>query len=136
MNINKILVVIEPDQETQPALDKVMMLAKHAKFEITLITSDYTDYLIEGYYFDAADLTKLRKEYLDERRTALEALAEPIRQQGLTVTTKAVWGHPGFQAVVNEVEEQNIDLVVSHTRKLGALSRLFLTNDDWHLLRS
>ena len=136
MKINKVLVVIEPDQETQPALDKVMMLAKNASFELTLIASDYTDYLIEGYYFDAADLTRLRKEYLEERRVALEALAEPIRQKGLTVNSKAVWGHPGFQAVVDEVEEQQIDLVVSHTRRHGALSRLFLTNDDWHLVRS
>jgi hypothetical protein len=28
MNIKKVLVVIEPDQESQPALDKVMLLAK------------------------------------------------------------------------------------------------------------
>jgi nucleotide-binding universal stress UspA family protein len=82
------------------------------------------------------DLSRLRKEYLDERRIALEALAEPIRQKGIVVTTKAVWGHPGFQAIVNEVEEHHIDLVVSQTRKHGALSRLFLTNDDWHLVRS
>ncbi len=136
MNIKKVLVVIEPDHETQPALDKVMMLARNADFDITLIASDYTDYLIEGYYFDAADLSRLRAEYLDERRAALEALAEPIRAKGHNVSTKAVWGHPGFQAVVNEVEEQQIDLVVSHTRKHGALSRLFLTNDDWHLVRS
>ena len=136
MNIKKVLVVIEPDQETQPALDKVMMMAKDTQFEITLIASDYTDYLIEGYYFDAADLTRLRKEYLDERRVALEALAEPFRAAGIKVSTKAVWGHPGFQAVVNEVDAQDIDLVVSHTRRHGALSRLFLTNDDWHLVRS
>lgn len=136
MDIKKVLVVIEPDQETQPALDKVMLLARDASFEITLIASDYTDYLIEGYYFDAADLSRLRKEYLDERRIALEALAEPLRRKGIVVTTKAVWGHPGFQAIVNEVEEQQIDLVVSHTRKHGAISRLFLTNDDWHLVRS
>jgi universal stress protein E len=136
MNIKKILVVIETDQESQPALDKVMLLARDSEFEITLIASDYTDYLIEGYYFDAVDLSQLRKEYLDERRIALEALAEPIRQKGVVVITKAVWGHPGFQAIVNEVEEHGIDLVVSHTRKHGALSRLFLTNDDWHLVRS
>jgi universal stress protein E len=136
MKAERVLVVIEPDRETQPALDKVVLIADDADVEITLIASDYTDYLIEGYYFDAADLSRLKSDYLDERRTALEALAKPLRRKGHRVNTKAVWGHPGFQAVVNEVKEQKIDLVVSHTRKHGAFSRLSLTNDDWHLVRS
>ena len=58
-----------------------MLLARGSEFEKMLIASDDTDYLIEGYYFDAVDLSRLRKEYLDERRIALEASAEPIRKK-------------------------------------------------------
>lgn len=134
--INKVMVVIDPDQESQPALEKVLVLAKLMNFELKLIACDYTQYLVEGYYFDAVDVRRLRKEYLQERNGALEALAEPLRERGLTVATEAFWAHPGYETIVSEAGRFGADLVVHHTRRHGALSRMFLTNDDWQLVRS
>jgi universal stress protein E len=135
LKLNKVLVVVDPEQELQPALDKVLSLARLADFEIQLIACDYTAYLVEGYYFDAVDLVGLREEYLSERKQVLEALAEPLRQQGLVVSTQSVWGHPGYKAIVVEAMKAGADMVVRHTRQHSALSRLFLTNDDWQLVR-
>jgi len=135
LKLQKVLVVIDPEQESQPALDKVLMLARLADFELTLLACDYTEYLVEGYYFDAVDLVRLREEYLAERKVALEALAEPLRQKGLVVETQAVWGHPGYKAIVTTAMAAGVDLVVRHTRQHSALSRLFLSNDDWQLVR-
>jgi universal stress protein E len=135
LKLNTVLVVVDPDQEMQPALDKVLFLARLADFEILLIACDYTEYLVEGYYFDAVDLVRLREEYLSERKQMLETLAEPLRQQGLVVNTQSVWGHPGYKAVINEAMKAKVDMVVRHTRQHSALSRLFLTNDDWQLVR-
>ena len=53
-------------------------MAKLMDFELKLIACDYTQYLVEGYYFDAVDVHRLREEYLGERKVALEALAEPL----------------------------------------------------------
>jgi len=133
MGLNNVLVVIEPDSETQPALEKVLVLAKYQSFDVTLISCDYTQYLVEGYYFDAVDLPALRAEYMEERKQMLESLAEPMRTQGLKVTTQAIWGHPGHEAIVDQAS--GADLVIVHTRRHAALSRLFLTNDDWQLVR-
>ncbi len=133
--IKKVIVVIEPDSESQPALEKVLLLAKLMELEIELIACDYTQYLVEGYYFDAADVHRLREEYLQERTEALEALADPLRDQGLSVVTQAFWAHPGYETIVSEVERFGADLVVHHTRRHSALSRMFLTNDDWQLVR-
>ncbi|MFT7140378.1 MAG: universal stress protein E [Sulfitobacter sp.] len=135
LKLNKVLVVVDPEQELQPALDKVLSLARLADFEIQLIACEYTEYLVEGYYFDAVDLVGLREEYLSERKQVLEALAEPLRQQGLVVSTQSVWGHPGYKAIVVEAMKAGADMVVRHTRQHSALSRLFLTNDDWQLVR-
>ncbi len=79
MDLKTVLVVIEPDSESQPALDKVLNLAKRESFDLKLISCDYTQYLVEGYYFDAVDLPALRTDYLAEREQALEALAQPLR---------------------------------------------------------
>lgn len=135
LKLQKVLVVVDPEQEAQPALEKILTLARLAEFELTLLACDYTEYLVEGYYFDAVDLVRLREEYLAERKVALEALAEPLRQQGLVVETRAVWGHPGYKAIVTTAMAAGADLVVRHTRQHSALSRLFLSNDDWQLVR-
>ena len=133
--IKRVLVVIEPEQEHQPALDRVLQLEKLVDFDIKLIACDYTQYLVEGYYFDAVDLPRLREEYLAERRQMLEGLAEPLREQGLQVETEAFWAHPSFETIVEEVYRFEADLVVLHARRHGAMSRMFLTNDDWQLVR-
>jgi universal stress protein E len=133
MELNKVLVVIEPDTETQPALEKVLVLARLQSFSIKLISVDYTQYLVEGYYFDAVDLPSLRADYLAERKQSLELLAAPLREQGLEVETSAVWGHPGYQVITRE--GLDTDLIIVHTRRHAAVSRLFLSNDDWQLVR-
>jgi len=135
LNLKKVLVVIEPDKEDQPALDKVLALEKLVELEIKLVACDYTQYLVEGYYFDAVDIPRLRKEYLYERKQALEAIAEPLREGGLVVETDAFWGHPGYEILIREAVSYGADLIIHHTRRHSALSRMFLTNDDWQLVR-
>ena len=135
IDFKKVIVVIDPDSETQPALDKVLHLAKLVEFDLKLIACDYTQYLVEGYYFDAIDVPRLRGEYLHERKEVLESLAQPLREEGLTVDTEAFWAHPSYETIIQEAENFGADLVVHHTRRHGALSRMFLTNDDWQLVR-
>jgi universal stress protein E len=135
VDFKKVIVVIDPDSEVQPALDKVLHLAKLVEFDVKLIACDYTQYLVEGYYFDAIDLPRRRGEYLHERKEVLESLAQPLREEGLTVDTEAFWAHPGHETIIQEAANYGADLVVHHTRRHGVLSRMFLTNDDWQLVR-
>lgn len=92
LDLKKVVVVIDPDRESQPALDKLIALARLADFDIRMVACDYTQYLVEGYYFDAVDIPRLRQEYLAERKTALETIAEPLRANGLNIETDAFWG--------------------------------------------
>ena len=131
LNIKKVIVVIDPSSASQPGLQKLLQLARLVDFDLKLIACEYTQYLVEGYYFDAVDVTRLRKDYLQERKSMLEALAEPLREKGLAVETEAFWAHPGYEAIVREVTKFSADLVVHHARRHGAVSRMFLTNDDW-----
>lgn len=135
LNLKQVLVVVDPEQEEQPALDKVLALEKLADFDITLLSCGYTQYLVEGYYFDAIDLPTLRQEFLDERKDTLERLAAPLRENGLNVETVSVWAHPSYEATVREAVKRNADLVVQHTRQHSALSRMLLTHNDWQLVR-
>lgn len=133
--LKNVLVVLDPDQEEQPALEKVLALAKLEDFNITLLSCEYTQYLVEGYYFDAIELPKLREELLAERRAILENQAATLRDKGLNVNVRAVWGHPAYEAVVKEAYDINADLVIAHVRQHSAISRLLLTHNDWQLVR-
>ena len=134
-DIRRVVAVVEPGSETQPAIERMKYLAKFMDFDVRLIACDYSQYLVEGYYFSEAELPSLRKEYLDERKQLLESLAEPLRDGGLVVETEAIWSHPSYKAIVDVVNKYKPDLVIHHVRRHAALSRVLLTNDDWQLAR-
>lgn len=133
--IKKVLAVVEPESETQPAIDRLAHLARLIEFDVRLIACDYSQYLVEGYYFSEAELPALREQYLDERKELLEELAQPLRDGGLEVSTEAVWSHPSYKAIVEIVEDYQPDLVIHHVRRHAALSRMLLSNDDWQMTR-
>jgi len=132
----RVLVVIDPYTHTQLALEKTLELEKICEFEIRLIACDYSQHLVEGYYFDAVQITDLRSDYLTEKREALGTLAAPLIGQGLSVTVDALWGHPPFESIVLEALGYQPDLVVHSTRRHSRLSRMFLSNEDWQLVRT
>ena len=135
-DLKKVLVVIDTDHETQLALDRVVQLARLSDFEIRLISCDYSRYLVEGYYFDGIQIPELRRGYLNERLEALDALAKPLIDMGLTVQTEAMWGHPPFEAIVADVMSWQPDLVIHSARRHSKISRIFLSNEDWQLVRT
>ena len=131
----KILLVIDPEQKDQLALDKVLKIAKHANSEITLLSCEYTDYLSEGYYFNPVELAELRQEYLKKRKLLLEEIAKPIRNSGTQVNTISLWGHPAYEVIIEECNKIAADLLVLPIERHGAFSRLFLQNSDWQVVR-
>lgn len=135
LDLKQVMVVVDPEQEAQPALEKVLQLARRDDFDITLISVEYTQYLVEGYYFEAIDLPALRSEFIASRKATLETLAAPLREGGLTVDTVSVWGHPSYEVVIREAMTRNVDLIVQHTRQHSAVSRMLLTHNDWQLVR-
>ena len=49
--IERVMAIIEPGAEDQPVIDRLVYLAKSLDFEVKLVCCDYTQYLVEGYYF-------------------------------------------------------------------------------------
>jgi universal stress protein E len=68
-------------------------------------------------------------------RAALEKLAAPLRRRGLKVATRVAWDYPPFEAIVREALRSRPDLVVAGSRRHVPGARLFLTNNDWQLIR-
>jgi universal stress protein E len=63
-------------------------------------------------------------------------MAEPLRADGVVVTTSAVWDHPLYEGIVRHVVSSGADLVVKDTHHHSAVARALLTNTDWNLIRT
>jgi len=135
LELSRILVIIEPDEESQPALEKAVQLAKYAESELELIISDYNAYLEDGYYFDPVQAQKMRYEHGEHHIAEMEALAEPLREQGLEVSVTTAWGNPPYEEVIKRVSETRPSLVIKSTRRHNKLARMVLSNEDWELIR-
>jgi universal stress protein E len=133
--LNKLLVVIDPEQDSQLALDKALKLARSTGAALELLTCDHNSYLEDGYYFDPPQAQQLRAEHLEKNRQMLEEMAIVIAAQGFTVTVDALWGNPPWEKIVSKVSESKPDMLILSTRHHEILARLLLSHHDWQLIR-
>lgn len=135
-DIKKILAVIDPTTESQPAMERAAWLAKQTGAELELLICYYNEYLSGERLFDSPSLEKARAEVLERQRDSLEKLAQPARDDGVVVNTTAVWDHPLYEGVVRHAIESNADIVFKDTHHHSAVTRAVLSNTDWNLIRT
>jgi universal stress protein E len=134
--IKQIMSVIDPTTDAQPALQRAAWLAAHTGADIELFICYYNEYLSGDRLFDSPSLDKARQEIIAGHEKHLEKLAEPLREQGITVKTTAVWDHPLYEGIVRHAAATGADIVFKDTHHHSAVSRALLTNTDWNLIRA
>jgi len=134
--ISQILSVVDPTTDDQPAMRRAAWVAANTGADLELLICYYNEYLSGDRLFDSSSLRTTRKEVLDGYEKHLETLAEPLRQSGLTVRTRAVWDHPLYEGIVRHAAAINADLVFKDAHHHSAISRALLTNTDWSLIRA
>jgi universal stress protein E len=134
--ISKVLSVIDPTVEDQPGMRRAAWLAKHCGAELELLVCYYNEYLSGDRLFDSPSLEKARSEVIANQEKHLEELAEPLRKDGVIVTTTATWDHPLYEGIVRRAVASDADIVVKDTHHHSAVTRALLTNTDWNLIRT
>jgi universal stress protein E len=132
---HRILVVIDPTSEEQPALSKAADFAQHIDADLALLTCIFDPDVAHVEWVTGDSLEHLRNAAMDEQFAALEKLAEPLRAAGRTVSLKVAWDKPLHEAIVREALRLDPDFVVKDTHHHSAISRALFTNTDWHLIR-
>ncbi len=136
LRLDRILAVVDPTSDVQPALDKAQLLAKRTGATLELFICDFDPSLSGRPLFDTEQLKQLRVEFVNERMEFLEGFADELRAGGITVETHVHWDNPVYRGVLRRVEESSPDLVVKDTHHHSALRRVLLTNTDWSLIRT
>lgn len=134
--LDRILAVLDPTTEVQPALAKAATLARRCGATLELFICDFDPSLSGRPFFDTDKLRQLREEFVSERFEYLEEAAEELRDEGLAVETHVHWDNPVYRGIVRRVEESSPDLVVKDTHYHTALRRALFTNTDWNLIRT
>jgi universal stress protein E len=132
--ITDILVVVNPLVRDQPAIAKAATLARWlgASIELLICNTEISrDAHTEG------PLPRISNALLnDNLDMLLEEIAEPLRDDGLDVTTHIIGGDPLHSTVISWMRNSPADLVVKDTHHHSFARRGFTTNTDWHLIRS
>jgi universal stress protein E len=132
--IADILVIVDPLNRDQPAISKAANLARWLGASIEMLICDTRatrETRLEG------SLPPLSNALLtDNLNSLLEELAEPLRDDGLDVTTLVISGDPLHEAVVSWMRNSPADLVVKDTHHHSFARRTFTINTDRHFIRA
>lgn len=130
-----VLIVVDPTATRQPALQRGADLARRTGAPLVLLACIFDPYLTGEQRYGGIDMARLRRTTVDHHLGKLRQLAKPLAAEGLRVTCRAVFDHPLHEGIVREVQKHGAVMVIKDTHHHGALSRLFLTNTDWQLIR-
>jgi universal stress protein E len=134
-SIRKILVVIDPTAESQPALERIARLPHPVTAQLMLLICDYEPNLGVGYALAPETVAATRAAVLARHRKRLETLAAPLVAQGLDVHTDARWDYPLHEGIIRKAIDWGADLVVKDTHHHSVLQRSIFSNTDWNLIR-
>lgn len=133
---DKILVVVDPTADEQPALGRAARLAKALDASIELFMCDYDQSIASSPPFDPGGLERARQSVLQGNLAKLETLRAPLLEQGLDVSVDARWGRPLHRGILAKVVEARPMMAVKDTHQHPVLRRTLLSNTDWNLIRA
>jgi universal stress protein E len=129
----RILVIIDPTQAAQPALEKAARIALARDCSLELYVCDVQQDIPDSW--TGGSRTAEYREILRSRAQAeLQELAQPLREDGLTVTVQYEWHAPLEQGIGHHVVRTQPDLVVKQTHRHLAPEPT-AGRTDWNLIR-
>ncbi len=135
MTDRKILVVVDPRSDEQPAVERAARLAEHLSASLELFICDYDPDIDVGRVATVWIDQPARENLLAILREKLETIAVPLRERGLEVAVDVAWDHPLEAGIVRKVVACQPWLIAKDTHHHNVLKRTILSNTDWHLIR-
>jgi nucleotide-binding universal stress UspA family protein len=129
-----VLLVIDEKMELRAALPQAVALCHRNEARLALVNVVEDPARELDLSFTPDFLANLELERLEERRNCLEELAEPIRTEGIQVSTKVLVGTP-FLEIIREVLSSQHDLVMMTAEGRGGLKERLFGATSMHLMR-
>jgi universal stress protein E len=137
MSWTRILFALAAPGAASPAImAKVTQLARAAEAELELFHCVFDEQMTRARRFGSRSIEEDTRFLVAQRRQQLEAVAAPLRAQGLRVRTSVRWDHPAFEGIVRQVMRRRPSLVVIQSSRRSRLGRWMLTHTDYQLVEN
>jgi nucleotide-binding universal stress UspA family protein len=129
MKIERVLVPLDGSDLAESAVTTAGEMARPGIATLILIRA------AEAHTFPGVDPTDAQVQVVREAETYLAAMAERLKQQGITKVETSVWYGPAAGAIVDAARARKADLIVMTTHGRGGLGRLILGSVAESVLR-
>ncbi|KAB8313673.1 universal stress protein UspE [Erwinia endophytica] len=130
-----ILVVVDPQQDDQPALRRAVYLNQRLGGQITAFLPIY-DFSYEMTTLLSPDeRIAMRQGVISQRTEWIREQAKAYLEAGVDIDINVVWHSRPFEAIIQEVLNGRYDLVLKMAHQHDRLQAVVFTPTDWNLLR-
>ena len=130
----KILVAVHSGFTDVPAIQRALALASSTDVDIMLYSAVYDEY-IPNISVVADQIQKMHQSMLDSEIEKLEEIKSHLVPVAQSVEVLAQWEPSVTEGITKAAEQFNADLIIVSSTRHSSLSRLFLSNTDWEILR-
>lgn len=127
-----ILVVIDPTSVEQKALARACTLANRTGAKITAFLSIFDFSYEMTTMLSGEERESMRATVVNDRKVWLDDLIEDYDRE---IECKVVWHNRPFEAILQEVKDNDFDIVIKSTHEHPTLQSVIFTPTDWHLIR-
>jgi universal stress protein E len=131
--LDKILVVLEPQQEEQPALNRAMFLAEATGASLHLFMCAYDTAIGIASFLSGRQKNTFIKTILDGTQVLVDRLTEEAKGRGITSTNEVIWDRHPTDAIL-QVAANDFDLMMKHA-KPHLRAEVMFHHMEWNLMR-
>ncbi|MCE9678462.1 universal stress protein UspE [Shewanella sp. AS1] len=132
---HKILVVVDPTKDTQPALARAIDLASKNQASITVFLSIFDFSYEMTSILSGNEREAMRQGVIAQRKAWLEEVLEHHPHPSVKISAEVVWHNRPFESIILQAIEGEFDLIVKGTHQHDKLKSVIFTPTDWHLMR-
>lgn len=133
--MKKLLVALHPNSNNEPSLDRAVAIARQSDSEVMLYSAMFNEHLAGTRFGDSVDMKKARNSMIEAEVRHLEELKEKLGLTASKVHANASWHYPAGSGIVAAAEQFEADLIIVSSTQHAAVTRLFMSNTDWDVLR-
>ena len=134
LDINHILVVLDPNDDEQHGLTRAAWLAHALEADITLLTHAWDSFGDKASQLADTTSTSIRDALIQRSQDWLDSYIDTEQLAELHVQTEVHWQKHLHDAAVESARATEFDLVVKSTHPHAFIDRIF-SHSDWHLMR-
>lgn len=137
MELNKLLLELDPRKDNDAAVARARFLAERFDARIDVLVNEPSSTVPTAVIAEPAMVATAQEQYRDEIDKWIErqvAALDDTRVETCRVTRADT--QPRYEAILEQAEASNADLIVRISGEHGRLKRLLLGATDWDLIRN